>query len=446
MERITARVIIFSVFLLLHTTTCVEDEVKRSLVDFLAKLSNDGVNSGSLLGWNPSSDPCKDRWKGVTCDARNTAVGKLFLNNLGLVGELDIGLLCNVELLADSLTVLHLENNNISGGIASEIAYCKQLTRVHLNGNKLYGSLPASLSMLNNLKILDVSNNKFFGTLPDLSRISGLTVFLAQNNAISGEIPRFDFSNLKQFDVSNNNLSGAVPDVLGHFTTASFLGNPELCGDPLPDKCPSPPQAENIVDKSKSSSKDQIIMFVGYLVLGLVFVFLIIFILCKRIRRKKKGVDSLPQKAEATEDGDYNMYKSSTIESLEYKTGFSKSETSNVSGENSALMSSSLVVLTSPEVNGLRFGDLLQAPAEMLGRGNNGSVYKVVLENRTTLVVKRIKNWEIASHEFNQRMRRLDQVKHPNVLPALAFYTSKEEKLLVYEYQQNGSLFKLLHG
>lgn len=422
-----------------------EDEVKRSLVDFLAKLSNDGVNSGALLGWNSSSEPCKDRWKGVTCDARNTAIGKLFLDNLGLVGELDIGLLCNVELLADSLTVLHLENNNISGGISSEIAYCNQLTRVHLNGNKLYGSLPASLSMLNNLKILDVSNNKFFGTLPDLSRISGLTVFLAQNNAISGEIPRFDFSNLKQFDVSNNNLSGAVPDVLGHFTTASFLGNPELCGDPLPNKCPSP-QAENIVDNSKSSSKDQIIMFVGYLVLGLVFVFLIIFILCKRIRRKKKVVDSLPQKAEATEDGDNNMYKSSTIESLEYKAGFSKSETSYVSGDNSALVSSSLVVLTSPEVNGLRFEDLLKAPAEMLGRGNNGSVYKVVIENRTTLVVKRIKNWEIASHEFNQRMRKLDQVKHPNVLPALAFFSSKVEKLLVYEYQQNGSLFKLLHG
>jgi hypothetical protein len=31
-------------------------------------------------------------------------------------------------------------------------------------------------------------------------------------------------------------------------------------------------------------------------------------------------------------------------------------------------------------------------------------------------------------------------------LPPVAFYCSKQEKLLVYEYQQNGSLFKLLHG
>ncbi|KAE8689317.1 RING/U-box superfamily protein isoform 1 [Hibiscus syriacus] len=43
-------------------------------------------------------------------------------------------------------------------------------------------------------------------------------------------------------------------------------------------------------------------------------------------------------------------------------------------------------------------------------------------------------------------MLRLDQAKHPNVLPPLAFYCSKHEKLLVYEYQLNGSLFTLLHG
>ncbi|KAL6135746.1 hypothetical protein ACLB2K_067972 [Fragaria x ananassa] len=43
-------------------------------------------------------------------------------------------------------------------------------------------------------------------------------------------------------------------------------------------------------------------------------------------------------------------------------------------------------------------------------------------------------------------MQRLDQAKHPNVLSALAFYSSRQEKLLVYEYQYNGSLFRLIHG
>ncbi|KAG2714487.1 hypothetical protein I3760_03G029100 [Carya illinoinensis] len=104
------------------------------------------------------------------------------------------------------------------------------------------------------------------------------------------------------------------------------------------------------------------------------------------------------------------------------------------------------MVLESPAVNGLKFEDLLSAPAELLGRGKHGTVYKVIFENGMNLVVKRIKDWIISSNEFKQRMQRMDRVKHPNILPALGYYCSKEEKLLVYEYQENGSLFRLLHG
>ncbi|CAA3028460.1 probable inactive receptor kinase At2g26730 [Olea europaea subsp. europaea] len=31
-------------------------------------------------------------------------------------------------------------------------------------------------------------------------------------------------------------------------------------------------------------------------------------------------------------------------------------------------------------------------------------------------------------------------------MPVIAYYCSKQEQLLVYEFQQNGSLFRLLHG
>ncbi|XWS50999.1 hypothetical protein CRYUN_Cryun12cG0139000 [Craigia yunnanensis] len=48
----------------------------------------------------------------------------------------------------------------------------------------------------------------------------------------------------------------------------------------------------------------------------------------------------------------------------------------------------------------------------------------------TTLAVKRIKDWSVTSQGFKKRMQRLYQVRHPNVLPAVAFYCSKQEKLL----------------
>lgn len=107
---------------------------------------------------------------------------------------------------------------------------------------------------------------------------------------------------------------------------------------------------------------------------------------------------------------------------------------------------SQLVVLSRPEVNELKLEELLRAPAELIGKGEKASLYKVMLTNGITVVVKRIKDWSISSLHFNQRMQLLSQAKHPHVLSPLAFYASKQEKLLVYQYQHNGSLFKLLHG
>lgn len=105
-----------------------------------------------------------------------------------------------------------------------------------------------------------------------------------------------------------------------------------------------------------------------------------------------------------------------------------------------------LTVLSARDLHGLIFDNLLQVPAELLGKGNHGSVYKVMLNNDVTLAVKRIKDWKFASQEFQKRMCKISRVKHPNVLPPIAFYCSMQEKLLVYEYQQKGSLFQLLHG
>lgn len=134
-----------------------------------------------------------------------------------------------------------------------------------------------------------------------------------------------------------------------------------------------------------------------------------------------------------------------SVSSAEIKNPGNRSEYSITSAD-SGMASSSLVVLTSPLVDELRFDDLLRAPAELLGRGKHGSLYKVLLNDGVILTVKRIKYWGISSEDFKKRMERIDRVKHSRVLPPIAFYCSEQEKLLVYEYQPNGSLFKLLHG
>ncbi|CAB4275166.1 unnamed protein product [Prunus armeniaca] len=443
MNKISIWVSFISISLFLHSSTSVEDEVKNSLIIFLAKVSNNGVQPGLTWGWNTSSDPCKDQWQNVICDSQNVSVTKLFLNGKNLTGTLDAASLCNVRSLAANLTILALDDNNIGGQISAEIANCDQLTRLTVSSNQLSGNLPESLAVLNNLKRLDISNNKFSGELPKLSRISGLTAFLAQDNQLTGQIPNFDFSNFDTFNVSNNNFQGQIPNVNGFLTASSFLGNPGLCGDPLPNKCSSSSAtADENSNTKKGVSKNQMFIYMGYGVLALVCLVLVVLRICRK-KKSKDQVDAVNKVAAVDESASKLSAASS-----EDKGGLSKSQYSVTfsDDESAAMVSSSLIVLTSPVVNGLKFEDLLKAPAELLGRGKYGSLYKVIFENGMVLVVKRIKDWALSSNDFKQRMERLYQAKHPNVLPALAFYCSKQEKLLVYEYQQNGSLFRLIHG
>ncbi|KAF9626300.1 hypothetical protein IFM89_032149 [Coptis chinensis] len=411
-----------------------EEEARNALVKFYSQLSHSNGAVDPSIGWNMSSDPCIGEWEGVFCDSKNVSVKKIVLDGFSLTGLLDAASLCTPQ----SLAVLSLQENNFMGDISEEIGNCKQLTHLLLSGNKLSGILPDSLSNLNNLKKFEISNNSFSGKLPNLARISGLVSFLADNNHFTGPIPYFDFSNFQLFNVSNNNFSGPVPNLKGRFGLDSISGNAELCGEPLSNVCPPSPS------KKKNHSIEHILMYGGYILIGLL---LVIFVAYKIVAKKKHtgepqdNLDIVKPKGVSVD----TSINQPSIVSNEHKLGASKTEYSMNSAE-SAMMSTSMVVLSSPVVKGMKFEDLLKAPAELLGRGKHGSLYKIVLEDGMPLVVKRIKDWAISGEDFKRRMQKIDATKHPGVLPALAFYSSKQEKLVVYRFEQNGSLLKLLYG
>nr|XP_043639641.1 probable inactive receptor kinase At2g26730 [Erigeron canadensis] len=451
MKLLLIWVSIFSLFLLFQTSKSIEDSAIDSLVSFFETLSQNFSQSVPVSGWTRTSDPCTSNWTGVFCyDQTPPSVKSITLNSFNLSGFFNPGTICNVPSLANSIVVISLENNNLHGENFYDISNCKRLTHLYISGNQFSGNLPDSLSHLNNLKKLEISNNGFTGSLPGLNRITGLTEFLAQNNNFSGSIPEFDFSNLETFNVSNNNFSGPIPPSGDVFTSTSYLNNPQLCGAPLPNKCETPDTPQNSSasgdHKSNGPSSSEILMYSGYAIVGLFVVLLIMLKLCK----KRKEIEE-PIKQEDIENQHAKQEDVSTtltFASNEFKSvNMSKSEVFMGNSVESAPVSSSLIVLTSPEVNGLKFEELLKAPAELLGRGKHGSVYKVNCEEQgMTLAVKRIKDWSLSSNDFKVRMKRLNHVKHPNLLPVIAFYCSRQEKLLVYEYQPNGSLLKLLHG
>ena len=99
------------------------------------------------------------------------------------------------------------------------------------------------------------------------------------------------------------------------------------------------------------------------------------------------------------------------------------------------------------ELPGFDMDDLLRASAEMLGRGNLGVTYKASLEIGTVVVVKRLSYMnELSRKEFLKQMQLLGKLKQESLVEIISFYHSDEQKLVIYEFISNGTLFELLHG
>lgn len=92
---------------------------------------------------------------------------------------------------------------------------------------------------------------------------------------------------------------------------------------------------------------------------------------------------------------------------------------------------------------------LMRASAELLGRGSVGTTYKAVMDSQLILTVKRLdggKTGVTSGEIFQKNMETVGRLRHPNLVPLKAFFQGKGERLVIYDYQPNGSLFNLVHG
>ncbi|KAJ6289585.1 hypothetical protein OIU78_025501 [Salix suchowensis] len=105
----------------------------------------------------------------------------------------------------DGLSMLVLEDNELSGGLPDGIQGWKSLNELNLTNNKLSGQIPDEIGSLQALNYLDLSGNYFSGKIPI----------------------ELEDLNLNQLNLSNNMLSGALPPLYAkEMYRSSFLGNP----------------------------------------------------------------------------------------------------------------------------------------------------------------------------------------------------------------------------
>ncbi|KAH7549700.1 hypothetical protein JRO89_XS13G0068400 [Xanthoceras sorbifolium] len=143
----------------------------------------------------------------------------LTLERNNLTGELpELFLNLSAGCTKSTLQVLTLNNNMLSGSLP-DFTLFSSLRELYLYENRLNGSFPNSFAQFSGITILDLSSNQLVGSLPDYFSV---------------------LTSMAALDVSRNRLNGTLPE--------TYMGNPELCGDPLPNKCrdnepPQPPAA-----------------------------------------------------------------------------------------------------------------------------------------------------------------------------------------------------------
>ncbi|KAL0291543.1 UNVERIFIED_CONTAM: putative inactive receptor kinase [Sesamum calycinum] len=256
----------------------------------------------------------------------------------------------------------------------------------------------AALSRLDQLRVLSLRNNSLSGTIPDFSPLVNLKTLVLDHNYFSGTfpLPILSLHHLSILDLSHNNLTGLLPenllvlDRLGYLRldSNSFYG-------------PIPPLNQTILQ----------VFSVSY--------------------NNLSGPIPVTQLSKA-ETANAESHEAKKLKFPEQKK----------------VVKSGSLVFCSGEEELYTLDQLMRASAELLGRGTIGITYKAVMSSQLIVSVKRLDACKTAitsGEEFEQHMEAVGVLRHPNLVPVRAYFQAKQERLIIFDYQPNGSLFNLIH-
>ncbi|KAI4376392.1 hypothetical protein MLD38_014161 [Melastoma candidum] len=387
---------------------------KKSIVD----------PKNALSSWTGSTKPCvpgsgKANWVGVLC--LGGSVWGLQLENMGLSGHIDVDSLTGLP----ALRTLSVRNNNFDGPLPN-LGKLGMLKSVYLSNNKFSGDIPDdTFSDMSSLKKLHLGGNGCTGHIPaSLTKLPKLLELGLESNKFSGPIPDFQ-QKLQLLDVSNNALEGPIPTSLATTVPSAFSGNKALCGAPL-SPCAG----------SSTAGSSHLNVIIPVIIICAVFVILGLVVGLRQWKQKQSSVEGPPLPS--------NLQKKANFQ--ESNNGKQQGASPDSSGHGKKAESTKLSFVRDDREK-FELHDLLKSSAEILGSGCFGSSYKAALVGGPAMVVKRFRQMNnVGREEFQEHMRRIGRLSHPNLLSLVAFYYRKEEKLLVYDFVKRGSLAVHLHS
>ncbi|KAL3571407.1 hypothetical protein D5086_025311 [Populus alba] len=396
--------------------------------DALLKFKDQLANNEAINSWNPSVKPCeweRSNWVGVLC--LNGSIRGLQLEHMALSGDIDLDALAPLH----SFRTLSLMDNNFDGPLP-DFRKLGKLKALYLSNNRFSGDIPdKAFEGMGSLKRLYLANNLLTGKIPSsLATLSKLMELKLEGNQFQGQIPNFQQKSMKTVNVASNELEGPIPEALSRLSPHSFAGNKGLCGPPLGPCIPSPPSTP------KSNGKKFSILYIVIIVL-IVLLMLAAIAFAFLLFSRKKCKSRIQRTASSPEENSNKM-----VASYYRDVHRELSETSS----HAKKADHGKLTFLKDDIEKFDLQDLLTASAEVLGSGTFGSSYKAVVVGQP-VVVKRYRHMSnVGREEFHEHMRRLGRLKHPNLLPLAAYYNRRDDKLLVTEFAENGSLASHLHG
>ncbi|KAK4408731.1 putative inactive leucine-rich repeat receptor-like protein kinase [Sesamum angolense] len=304
---------------------------------------------------------------------------------------------------------IRLADMGLRGEFPLGVSSCSSLTGFDISGNNIRGNIPSNISkLIGFVTSLDLSSNRFSGEIPvDLANCSYLNILKLDNNQLTGQIPPQIglLSRLKEFSVTRNQLTGPVPRFINATIPAeSYANNQGLCGDPLPP-CQGPSKKNHTPAILGGGVGGSLLGALGISIVSLTF-------------------SLSPSYAQEIFSADaHKEYVSSVFQLSMFEKSVSK----------------------------MNLNDLMKATdsfseENIIGTGRTGTIYKAVLEDGTSLMVKRLQDTQHSEKEFISEMTTLGSVKHRNLVPLLGYCMTTKERLLVYRHMPNGTLHDKLHN
>ncbi|RVW20802.1 Receptor-like protein kinase HSL1 [Vitis vinifera] len=339
------------------------------------------------------------------------------VSNNRFSGEIPSGIWTSPDMVS-----VMLAGNSFSGALPSRLA--RNLSRVDISNNKFSGQIPAEISSWMNIGVLNANNNMLSGKIPvELTSLWNISVLLLDGNQFSGELPSqiISWKSLTNLNLSRNKLSGLIPKALGSLPSLTYL------------------------HLSENQFLGQIPSELGHLKLNI-------------LNLSSNQLSGLVPFEFQNEAYNYSFLNNPKLCVNVPTLNLPRCDAKPV--DSYKLSTKYLVMILIFALSGFLavafftlFMNILSGLTEnnLIGHGGSGKVYRIANDRSGKIfAVKMICNNGRLDHKLQKPFIAKDEIlgtlHHSNIVKLLCCISNETTSLLVYEYMENQSLDRWLHG